>query len=97
MQVLCLLQHGYSDRLLKTYIAVANDNHESQQELARTKDQGETAAAKRQRLQQEIWSLQGSPTPGAWVAELQREESQVTRIIGVGAEGGHRDRVAAAG
>ena len=84
-------------KLYNTYVQVANDNHESQQELARTKDAEETAAAKRQRLQQEIWNLQGSVNPGARVAALQREESTVTRIIGVGPEGGHRDRVAAAG
>ena len=95
MQVVCLLQHGYSVKLYDTYIQVANDNHESQQELARTKDAEETAAAKRQRLQQEIRNLQGSHS-GARVADLQRDESTVTRIIGVGRDGGHRDRVAAA-
>jgi len=95
VQALCLLNHGYSEKLHEMYIEVAHANHESQKELVRTKDWGETAATKRQRLQQEIWNLQGSHS-GARVADLQRHESMVTRIIGVGRDGGHRDRVAAA-
>ena len=94
-QATCLLQHGYSKRLMQTYIEVATDAHKSQLELA-NQPQSEAAGAKRQRLQQELADLRSSPKTGAdrqHINQLQREYELVTRIIGVGKQGGKRDQV----
>ena len=95
-QVVCLLQFGFSDRLLELYIQVASDNHLSQRELATTVS--ESASAKRARLEEEMSTLRTtrSPNSGVMLAALQREHMEIQTIIGVGKHGGHRDQAPAA-
>ena len=97
MQVICLLQFGYSERLQMHYQEAATMAHQSQLEIARYPAEG--AAARRRALDETIRELKsrisGSTPPGVLreLRNLEEQKKELSRVIGVGKEGGHRDRV----
>ena len=96
-QAQCLLNHGWSERLLFAWQTVSASNHSSQIEMRRTYVEHETISARRDRILKQLWDpSHGTPTPGAR-ADLEAELDRWTRLAGVGrlcsGEMIHRDQV----
>ena len=68
-QVVCLLQFGFTTKLLELYIEVATDNHNSQKELRTTV--GEGASTKRARVEADMLKIYATDAPNSdilWTA-----------------------------
>ena len=62
-QATCLLNHGWSNNLLRAWQTVSASNHFSQIELRRTYVERETISARRDRILKQLWGpSHGTPT-----------------------------------